>query len=1229
MACSKCGFENPDGMKFCGGCGAAMGRRCASCGAESPPAFKFCGQCGGSFESDPGIAVREPARPTEEAAERRQLTVMFCDLADFTLISDVLDPEELRTVVRGCQTAAEEVIERFGGHIAQYLGDGLLVYFGYPQAHEDDARRAVHAGLRITKVVDALSGRYDLEGHRLTVRIGIHTGLVVTGEIGGAQRKEHLAMGKTPNIAARLEALADPGTVVISAATHRLVEGGFDFEPRGAHRLKGIAEPVEVYRVDDENQERSTFEVMSASAQKTLVGRHGDLDQMINLWTRAKQGQGQVVVLAGEAGVGKSHLLQVFLDRVAPERHVRIVGRCQAYYENSSLSPIIDLLRQVFRLQRDESPDKHFARLVAGLEECGLLPAEVAPLFADLLEVPLGAEFSAPDVPPQRQRQLTLEAVVRLVDAMAAQRPVLFVIEDVHWVDPSTLELLGMLVDQGPTLPMLTLLTCRPAFSQPWGTRAHLTQLTLGRMSSEEVASIVDAVTAGRGLPTEVLEQVVKKTDGVPLFVEELVKTILEQGVVTEEDGRYVLAGPLTPFAIPATLRDSLTARLDKLTAVKEIAQLGAILGREFVYELLRAVSPWEEGSLQSGLGQLVSAELLYQRGMLPHSTYIFKHAMIQDTAAESLLKSRRQQFHQRAAETMAELFPDIAESHPERLAHHFTEAGMGGDAVGWWLRAAQRAKDRSANAEAIAHAERAVETLATQEETSEAIAYELGAQMVLGSCYSATRGYGAAEVERAFARAIALCSKMGDAPERFPVLWGQWAFYLVRADFTRAPGTASELMHLADAADDPLLQLEARFSVGCTHYFAGQPQAALDNLEAALALDDLERSSPLEFTILSTQDAGVCALVFAAVALWMLGRPDEALVRSRQAVALARRIAHQFSLAYALNFSAWLRFMVANTDEAREVAGEAIDVSKKNGFFWVTLSEVIAGWAAARNGNARAGLEQAVRGLGTYHSFGCLLSQTLQWAITVELLAGVGDVDEGLRRVDEALTAVTQTRERFWLAELHRLRGELLLQQDAGADFVQASEREFRTALEIEDILFRPPGRPSCKPVVRYKSFRYQAKSWTTPRRIVAKVEHHRGELFPRVGFIVTNMVLPSRSVVRFYNKRGTAEPWIKEGKQAAHWTRLSCHRFRANEVRLQLRVLAHNLGSLWRRLVLPPPIKRWSLTSLQQRLVKTGGRLVKHARYYWLLLADGHLTRRLFGDMLRRIWALPVPAR
>ena len=1060
MVCGNCGFDNPAGMKFCGGCGSALGRRCAACGAESPPAFKFCGQCGSTLDATstvtaptpaaPTPAAPAPATPAAEAAERRQLTVMFCDLADSTVLSDLLDPEELRDVVRGYQAAAEEVIERFGGHIAQYLGDGLLVYFGYPQAHEDDGRRAVHAGLRIVNAVDGLSGRYDLKGHRLVVRVGIHTGLVVTGEIGGAQRRERLAMGKTPNIAARLQGLAERGTVVISGATLRLVEGIFACTSRGAHRLKGIAEPTEVYQVDGESDVPNTFELSAAAGPKALVGRDRDLDQMLELWIRAKGGQGQLVVIAGEAGVGKSHLLHTFLDRVAPEPQARFGGRCQAYYENSSLSPVIDLLRQVFGLRRHESLDTHFGRVERCLVDNGLPAAELAPLFAYLLELPLGKEYAPLDATPQRRKQLTLEAVLRLLYAIAADRPLLFVMEDVHWVDPSTLELLDMLANEGPTRRMLTLLTCRPDFTPPWSSRVHLTQMTLGRMTSTDVEAIVDAVTAGRGLPAEVMSEVLAKTDGVPLFVEELVKTIVEQGIVTEEHGRYVLAGPLTPLTIPATLQDSLTARLDLLPSVKEIAQLGAVLGREFVYQLLQSVSQWEEDSLQSGLSQLVGAELLYQRDRPPHSTYIFRHAMIQDTAAGSLLKSQRQQVHQRAAAAMLGHFAAIVESQPERLAHHFSEAGMASDAAGWWLKAAQRAKDRSANAEAIAHASRGIGLLRTLEETADTLACELAIQMVLGSCLSATRGYGAPEVGGAFDRARDLCTKIGDTPQLFPVLWGLWAFYVVRADFARAAGAAAELLHLADKAGDPLLQLEARFAVGLTHYFAGRPEDALENLEAAIALDDLERSSPLQFTFLSTQDAGVCSLVYTALTLWMLGRPDEALVRSRQGTALARRISHQFSLAYALNFSAWLRCMIGDAEAAGDLAREEIHISEENGFFWVTLGAVIAGWAAARHGETGPGVAQAIGGFGSYRAFGCRLSETLQLAIIAELLAAAGDPESGLGRLDGALAGVAETQERFWLAELHRVRGDVLLLQDAGA--FDAAEREYRTALAIAE---------------------------------------------------------------------------------------------------------------------------------------------------------------------------------
>ena len=632
-----------------------------------------------SVQGTPGTrSASPPTTPPRPEAERRQLTVLFCDLVDSTVLAGQIDPEDLREVVRAYQATCAEVIQQFGGYIAQYLGDGLLIYFGYPQAHEDDAQRAVRASLGMLNAMQALNARLEQDqGIQLAVRLGIHTGLVVVGDIGGAERQEQLALGETPNIAARLQGLAVPDTVVISEATAQLVHGYFVCQALGAQVLKGLAQPLMVYRVLHESGAQTRLDVAATRGLTLLVGREQEVGLLGERWERAAEGMGQVVLLTGEAGIGKSRLVQVLGDQIVGTAATRIECRCSPHTQHSALYPIIAHLERALAFTRNDTPADKLHKLEDALASYAVPLSDMVPLFAALLSLPLPAHYPPLTLTPQRQRQKTLEALLTWLWQETDKHPVLFIVEDLHWVDPSTLEFLNLLVDQSPTARIMVLMTCRPEFTPPWPSRAHLTPLTLTRLPRPQVERMVASVAGAKALPREVVQQIVAKTDGVPLFVEELTKTVLESGLLREHEDHYELTGPLPALAIPATLQDSLMARLDRLSTVKTVAQLGATIGRQFAYDLLQAISPLDEGTLQQGLRQLVEAELLYQRGMPPQATYIFKHALIQDTAYQSLLKSTRQQYHQRLSRCWRDSFPRLVETQPELLAHHYTEAGL------------------------------------------------------------------------------------------------------------------------------------------------------------------------------------------------------------------------------------------------------------------------------------------------------------------------------------------------------------------------------------------------------------------------------------------------------------------------------------------------------------------------------------------------------------------------
>src|SRR5262245_10839541 len=1047
MKCPRCQRETPSGAEFCPDCGTRVAAVCARCETQNAPTHKFCTKCGSPLSPAPVQAPEVSQARSPSEAERRQLTVMFCDLVGSTALSSTLDPEDMREVVRAYQKVCSDVITRFEGHIAQYLGDGLLVYFGYPRAHEDNAQRAVRTALGIVNAVGQLNARARQDRDaRLAVRVGIYTGLVVVGEIGSGAKHEHLALGETPNLAARLQAIAEPDTVVISTATYRLIGRRFVCRDLGLHTAKGFATPLRVYRVLSETVTAGGFDVVSAGPT-ALVGRDRELGLLLDRWEQVKDDLGQVVLLSGESGIGKSRLLRELRERVASEPHTQWECRCSPYHHDSALYPVIDLFERALQFSRGEPPEDKLRKIEDGLQRYGLSDPETVALWAALLSVQLPAASLLANLTPQRQKQKTLEAVLGLLSAVAAQQPVLVLMEDLHWVDPSTLELLNLLVEQAPMARVFVLLTFRPDFRPPWAPRAHITSLTLHRLTRRQTELMVGRTAGGKGLPVAVVQEVVAKTDGVPLFVEELTKMVLESGLLREQDDCYEMTGPLPPLAIPTTLQDSLMARLDRLATVKDVAQIGAALGRSFSYELLQAVAPLDEGTLNQALARLVDAELLYRRGVSPNATYIFKHALIQETAYGSMLKSRRQQLHQRIARTLVETFPEIAEIQPELAAHHYTEAGVAAEGVKYWWRAGQRAVERSANVEALAHLNRGLEVLKTLPETPERAQRELMLQAALGVSLIVTKGWAAPEVEQAHARARELCQQMGETPNLFWVLRGLWAFYLVRGVLRTARELMEQLLNLAQRARDTALLVEAHWAVGDTLLWLGELAPARLHLEQAVALYDPQRDRSHAF--LHGYDPGVASLCFLARVLWHLGYPDQAVRYSDQAITLARDLCHPYSLSWALSWGAALHQLRCEVPAVRERAEAALTVATEQVFaFWVAHGMVLRGWALAQQGQKSEGIVHLRQGLAAYRATGAEIERSHWNGLLAEACGNLGQPEEGLRVLAEALAEIERNGVRYYEAELLRRRGELLLQHDVAGE--QDAETCFRQAIAL-----------------------------------------------------------------------------------------------------------------------------------------------------------------------------------
>jgi class 3 adenylate cyclase/predicted ATPase len=974
---------------------------------------------------------------------------MFCDLVESTKLASQLDPEDWRDVVRAYQRVCTEVIQRYDGHIAQLLGDGLLIYFGYPHAHEDDAHRAVRTGLGILEAVEALNTRREpAKGITLAVRLGIHTGLVVVGAMGGGGRQEQLALGETPNVAARIQGLAAPNTVAMSEVTARLVEGYFICESLGEHTLRGVSQPLKVYRVLRESGVHSRLDVAQPRGLTPLVGREQEVGLLLERWEQAKAGHGQVVLLTADGGLGKSRLVHVLKDHVAHEPHGRWECRSIPYYQNTALYPLTDLFHRILQWQSDEPPDAKLGKLEQALRQYRLPLEDTVPLFASLLALPLPEHRYRPlTLSPQRQRQQTLETIVAILLELAERQPVLFIFEDLHWTDPTTLELLNLLIDQTPTASVLVLLTCRPHFQPTWPHRSYLTEITVNRLSPTQVEQFVHRMTDGEILPTEVLQQIIAKTDGVPLFVEEITKSLLESGQLKAVDGHYELVGALSTLTIPATLQDSLMARLDRLVTAKGIAQIGATIGRQFSYELLQAIAPVEAAPLHRELGRLIEAELIYQRGLPPQATYTFKHALIQDAAYQSLLKSTRQHYHQRIAEVLEAQFPATVNQQPELLAHHCTEAGLIEQAVGYWQKAGQSAVQRSAHVEAIAHLRQGLELLKTLPETSERTQREVDLLIALSASLRATKGTGALEVGETYSRARHLCQRLDNPHQLFPVLRGLHGYYNLRAELQTAYALGEQTLALAQQTQDAAMLVAVHRALGTTLHYLGAATEAHTHFTQGLALYD--RHQHRASTLLYGEDAGVTCRSHDAHTLWVLGYPDQGLTRINEAVTLAQHLAHPYSLISALVSAIEFHVFCREVRAAQERAEAAIRLAQEQGFpFWIAVGSLLHGWALAHQGQAQEGIAQIAQSLSALHATGTAIRRPHFLTLLAEAHRTTGGLDASLNVLNEALALVDKTGERWCEAEIHRLRGDLVLQQSL--DNQAEAESCFNHALDI-----------------------------------------------------------------------------------------------------------------------------------------------------------------------------------
>jgi class 3 adenylate cyclase/predicted ATPase len=968
-----------------------------------------------------------------DAAERRQLTVMFCDLVGSTPLSARLDPEDLRGIIGAYHRCVIEIVEGFGGFVARYMGDGVLVYFGYPQAHEDDAERATRCGLALIDRVPRLN-----QAERLHARIGIATGLVVVG----GEVVEHDIVGDAPNLAARLEALAEPDTVVIAASTRRLIGDLFRLRDLGPQAVKGFAEPVEAFAVEGVAATESRFEAARRGITD-LVGRAAESALLRDRLYQAWAGAGQIVLLSGEAGIGKSRLAAQLAAEVANEPHTRLRYQCSPYHRDSVLHPFVVQLGRAARLAPEDPAETQLDKLEAILAPAHI--AETAPLFASLLSIPTGERYPPLALSAAQQRRLTLAALLDQLEALARQKPVLMLFEDAHWADATSLEVLDLTVERIRALPVLVLITFRPEYEAPWTGLSHVTSVVLDRLAPAEVETLAGHV-AGRPLPPEVTAQIVTKTDGVPLFVEELTKAVLESGLLVAGPQGWRLDGPLPPFAIPATLQDSLAARLDRLAAVKEIAQIGAAIGREFSYPLLRAVAGRDERALRAGLVQLEEAELLFRSGMPPDARYTFKHALVQDTAYETLLRSRRQILHGQIADALRGEFAAVAAAEPELVAHHLTQAGLYEPAIEWGGKAGDQALRRSAFKEAAAHLGRAIEMADKLAGTAPSAALgsnRLRLQTSLGNALMWVKGQDAPETSAAFARARELAGRVEDPSQRFSAYWGLWTGHHARCE--PAPMREMAALFLREATAQPNCPeaLVAHRISGMTRFYFGDFAAAHEHFQKTIELYDPARHGDFANRFGYVPLAG--AEITSALALWVLGRIDEALPLADRALADAE--SHAPTMVIALAWAALLGLWRCNPAAVATYSRALADIVSRYDLpaLYVGYAVFFQGWA---NAAEESGLAEMRRGLAIYREQGRYwLLPSLEAALG-EAEAGAGETDVGLRRLEDALAEVERTEHRAPEAEIHRIRGEVLLKRDPAN--TAAAEQSLQAAIAV-----------------------------------------------------------------------------------------------------------------------------------------------------------------------------------
>ena len=1031
--CGSCGTSLVAGANYCTECGAPTALSCVKCKAPIDAGAQYCPHC--------GVAVI--AVPTMPNAERRQLTVMFCDLVGSTALAARLDPEEMHQVIRSYQEACSAIVPTYDGFLARFLGDGVLVYFGYPRAHEDDAERAVRAGLDMLAAVSQLR---TPDGDTLSARVGIATGTVVVGElVGTGVAQERSVVGDAPNLADRIKSLAEPGTVAIAASTRRLVGELFELRDLGQHPLKGYADPVRAWAVIGEAHAESRFDAVRSSRLTDFVNREREVEFLLGCKKLAWQGKGQVVLVIGEPGIGKSRLAAVISEHVADEPHTRLRYQCSPYHSGSALFPFTTFIARAAGIKDEDTPERCLDKLEAALGLMTTTGDLTVPLFAALLSIPVGNRYPPLHLSAAQQRRQTFTALVDQFEFQARQRPLLVIIEDLHWADATTLEFLALAAERLERLPVLAILTSRPELEPGWKGARKASTLSIGRLDRPESLAMVRSI-AGQSFPEQHVAMIVERTDGIPLFIEELSKAVVEVGVVGGKIDEQQFAGLLAPLSVPMALRGSLMARLDRLSPVKDVAQIGAAIGREFSFALLHAVAATDETALKAALVQLETAGLIVSTGAATNATYVFKHALVQEAAYESLLKSRRLVLHGRIAEAIRDSFPDIAGKEPEVVARHFTQAGIADAAIEWWQQAGEQALRRSAYVEAISHLTAALTLAEATPASAPRQRMLLRLHVAHGQALIAQKGYAAPETTAAFVRARELAAGIDDITERLSVYYGLWVGGNTRGELAPMLEMADALLREAEGRPGTSVAVIAHRIFGSTCTFQGDFVTAKQHLEKALATYTPERDAPLAYRF--GQDVGVAAECYLAVTLWPLGEVDRAHRVAASAIERAQRSGHPPTMAYVHAYMCVLEVFSGVPAHVAPHAEALVAFGNQHGMqWWLSTGIFFRGWTRWHAGQRETGLADMRQGMALSRQHGLTSAPPLYYALIAEAEEGEGRTDEAVALLGELFAVIELSGERWIEAEAHRQRGNLLRRRGA-ENFAQA-EAAFLTALD------------------------------------------------------------------------------------------------------------------------------------------------------------------------------------